>query len=165
MAKAVKQRDDAKREAAEATRAADTAKQAKTDVEKAQAAAEKAQADAEALAKEAQAGYDEVAANVSEKQEEYRKAEAAVAARRGDLEVATKRGTFKLSDVVSKVIEVCADALEPVMPKAAQWLRDRADDLRERAIDAVAPETKQRRLADYDGPEDDGMQDDRELGG
>lgn len=98
--------------------------------------------------------YDAGNEELEAQREELRQAEGALAASRRDLEVATRRGPIKLSEVVSKVIDVCADALDTLSPRAAQWLRDRADDLREHAIDVIAPETRARELADYDEPED-----------
>lgn len=70
---------------------------------------------------------------------------------REDLEVTTGRRTLGLRDVVASVIDVVAGALEDSgFPKVAAWLRRRADELTEKAVDEIAPETRtaHRALAD-----------------
>ncbi|MGN8690364.1 hypothetical protein ACTND8_10735 [Atopobiaceae bacterium HCP3S3_F7] len=70
---------------------------------------------------------------------------------RDDLGVVTNRGTLRLRDVVASVIGVVAGVLDDAgLPKIARWLRKRADELTEKAVDEIAPETRtaHRALAD-----------------
>lgn len=70
---------------------------------------------------------------------------------REDLEVTTGRRTLGLRDVVASVIGVVAGVLDDAgLPKIARWLRKRADELTEKAVDEIAPETRtaHRALAD-----------------
>lgn len=90
----------------------------------------------------------QVTAEIDAKQEELAGVEERIAEARERLEVATSRGPLKLADGVAAVVDAVADALEGArMAGVAAWVRSRADDLRERAIDRLAPETK-RNLAD-----------------
>lgn len=75
---------------------------------------------------------------------------------RADLGVATSRGTLRLRDVVASVIGVVAGVFDDAgLPKIARWLRKRADELTEKAVDEIAPETRtaHRALANFDGPD------------
>lgn len=61
---------------------------------------------------------------------------------REDLKVTAGRRTLGLRDVVASVIGVVAGAIDGVgFHRAAAWLRERADELTERAVDRIAPET------------------------
>lgn len=93
----------------------------------------------------------EVRTLVESERRRYERLQASLADAREDLEVATSRGPIRLSVAVAKVVAVVAEALAAAgHPRAAAWVRGKADWLRERATDAIAPETRPRRLADED---------------
>ena len=80
---------------------------------------------------------------------------------REDLKVTAGRRTLGLRDVVASVVGVVAGALEDSgFPRAASWLRRCADELTERAIDKLAPETVRAHRALADAPENVSTSDD-----